>query len=110
MVVSNLLFQGLLYIADTTAKVKCDGSTTCDTGLPVVDSTSIQLQQVLQIVFGAIAAIAVLMIVISGLRFITAQGDPQGVAKARSTILYAVVGLVIAISAEIIVSFVLGKI
>jgi ABC-type polysaccharide transport system permease subunit len=49
------------------------------------------------------------MIVIAGLRFITAQGNPQENAKARNTIVYAVVGLLVALIAEIFVSFILGK-
>jgi hypothetical protein len=49
------------------------------------------------------------MIVIAGFRFIAGEGNPQEVSKARSTILYAVIGLIVAISAEIIVSFTLGN-
>lgn len=52
----------------------------------------------------------VVMIIISGIRFITAQGDSSGVASARSALTYALVGLVIAALAQVIVHFVLGKI
>lgn len=91
------------------ALVQCVGGGTCDTGLPMVAAGHDQLQQILQIVFGTLAAISVLMLVISGLRFITAQGNPQETAKARNTIVYAVIGLVISVSAEAIVAFVLSK-
>jgi hypothetical protein len=87
-----------------------DGTTDCDTGLQKVDLGSGQLHQVLTIVFGALAALSVLMIVISGLRFITAQGEPAEIAKARKTIIYSVAGLAISVSAEVIVAFVLGKV
>lgn len=82
----------------------------CETNLPKVGAGTTQVQQILAIVFGAIAALAVLMIVIAGLRMITAQGNPQEVAKARSTILYAIIGLVIALTAEAIVALTLGKV
>jgi hypothetical protein len=95
------------YVAGATAV--CLGGGNCDTGLPTAAANSSALQHLLQIVFGIFGAIAVLMIVIAGLHFIEAQGDPSKIAKARNTIIYALVGLVIAISAEIIVSFVLGK-
>ncbi|MGC1176499.1 MAG: hypothetical protein WA843_00350 [Candidatus Saccharimonadales bacterium] len=81
----------------------------CSTGLPLVTAGSDQLHQVLQIVFAVAAALAVLMIVVAGLRFITAQGNPQEVSKARSTIAYALVGLLVALAAEAIVSLVLNN-
>ena len=77
------------------------------TGLPHASASSTNLQQILQIVFGVVGALAVLFIVIAGLRFVLAQGDPQDVAKARSTIIYALVGLLIALAAEAIVSLAL---
>jgi hypothetical protein len=96
----------LSHFAQTGA-VNCEPNTTCDTGLPKVTATSGAISSILQVVFGVLGAIAVLIIVIAGLRFITAQGDPQGVAKARSAILYAAIGLIVALSAEVIVTFVL---
>lgn len=52
---------------------------------------------------------AVIMIIISGLRFITSHGDPQTVNGAKNTILYSVVGLVIIVLAQGIISFIVGK-
>ena len=56
-----------------------------------------------------IAVIAVLIIVIAALNIVTAGGDPAKVAKARSTILYALIGLIIAISADVIVALIAGR-
>ncbi len=81
----------------------------CDTGLPQVALTAGSIQSVLQIVFGVLGAVAVIIIVIAGLQFIASQGDPQGVAKARMTIIYAAIGLGISLMAEAIVTFVLGR-
>lgn len=86
------------------------GTLFCETNLPRVGAGTTQVQQILAIVFGTIAALAVLMIVIAGLRLITAQGNPQEIAKARSTILYAVIGLIIALTAEAIVALVIGRV
>lgn len=52
---------------------------------------------------------AVIMIIIGGLRYITSGGDSSGVASAKNTIIYAVVGLVVVAMAQFIVRFVLGK-
>lgn len=98
------------YVAAGTALANCgNNTTTCDTGLPLVGASSIQLQQVLQIILAVFGAVAVLMIVIAGLKFVSSQGNPQAVSKARSTILYSIIGLIIIASAEAIVTFVLGK-
>lgn len=60
----------------------------------------------LQIVFGTTGAIALLIIVISGFRYVIASGDPSAVAKARSTILYAIIGLAVALAGFSIVTFI----
>jgi len=82
----------------------------CSTGLPIVGASSVQLQQILQIVLGIFGAVSVLIIVIAGLKFVTSAGNPQSASKARNTILYAIVGLAVILAAEAIVSFVLGKV
>jgi uncharacterized membrane protein len=78
-------------------------------GLPTTTAGSPQLQDILQIAFGILAALAVLFIVIGGLRLVTSQGNPQESGKARATVVYAVVGLIVALLAEAFVSFVLGS-
>jgi hypothetical protein len=53
---------------------------------------------------------AVVMIMVGGFRYITSGGDSASVASAKNTILYALVGLVVAGLAQIIVQFVVKKI
>ncbi len=88
----------------------CPQGGDCDTHLPQVNADAGAVNVALKIVFAIIGAVALIFIMLAGLKFITAQGDPQGVAKARQTIIYALIGLVIALLAEAIVTFVLGKI
>ena len=52
--------------------------------------------------------VAVIMIVYGGIQYITSTGNPAGLAKAKNTILYSIVGLLIVISAAAIVNVVLG--
>jgi hypothetical protein len=54
-------------------------------------------------------AIAVIMIIVGGLKYITSNGDPKAVEGAKNTILYSVIGLIVAILAYTVVNFVLGK-
>lgn len=62
------------------------------------------VQTVLGIVFGIIGALSFLIIVVAGMRYMLAQGDPNATRQSKDTIIYALVGLVIAITAEAIVS------
>lgn len=55
-----------------------------------------------------VGALGVIMIVYGGLRLLLSGGDAAAVTTAKSTILYAVVGLIVAVVAFAIVNFVLG--
>lgn len=73
-----------------------------------VDSASVG--NILQIVFALAGGIALIIITLAGLRFVVANGDPQTVAKAKNTIIYAVLGLVVSLSAYSIVAFYMGRV
>jgi hypothetical protein len=79
-------------------------------GLPTPAADPGTIQNILQIVFGIVGALAFLMIVISGLRYVVSAGNPDRTKRAKDGIVYALVGIVIAISAEVIVTFVVGNI
>lgn len=99
----------LRHFAQDQAQVDCAAAVSCDTGLPKVQATQDQLAIALEITFGIIGALAVIMIIVAALRMISAQGDPQTVARTRQTIIFAAVGLAVAVSAEAIVTFTIGK-
>ena len=77
---------------------------------PLTTGTNGSIERTLQLVWIGIGSVAVLMIVIGGLQYVLTRGDPQKAAKAKNTILYALVGLVISITAWSIVTFVIGRI
>ncbi|MEO9179952.1 MAG: hypothetical protein ABI221_03670 [Candidatus Saccharimonadales bacterium] len=81
-----------------------------NTGLPTSSANADTLKTVLQLGFGVIGAIAVIYLMYAAFRFVRSQGEPQQIAQARMTILYAVVGLAIALSAELLVTYTLGRI
>jgi hypothetical protein len=80
-----------------------------DLDIPQSADTSSALANGLQVFFGIAGAIALIVITVAGLQFVLSQGEPQKIAKARNTILYAIVGLVICILAFNIVGFVVGE-
>ncbi len=56
-----------------------------------------------------IGALSVVMIIIGGLRYVTSGGNATSVTGAKNTIMYAIVGLVIAFVAYAIINFILGS-
>jgi len=75
------------------------------------DNTEVNtiIQTIVNTLLFVLGVIAVIMIVIGGIRYTTSNGDASAVKGAKDTILYAVVGLVVAIMAYAIVNFVLGR-
>ena len=57
-----------------------------------------------------IGAAAVIGIVVSGIRMMTANGDSQAVASARSGLIYSLIGVAIAVLAQALVAYVLDKV
>jgi cytochrome bd-type quinol oxidase subunit 2 len=53
-----------------------------------------------------IGAVSVIMIIVGGLRYVTSNGDQKNVTAAKDTILYAVIGVIVAIVAFAVVKFV----
>jgi hypothetical protein len=70
------------------------------------DSASSMITTVINTLLYVLGMIAVLMIVIGGIRYTTSNGDSSAVKGAKDTILYAIVGLIIAMLAYAIVNFV----
>jgi hypothetical protein len=54
-----------------------------------------------------IGAISVLMLIYGGIRYTTSMGDAKDVESAKNTIMYAIIGVVVALLAYAIVNFVL---
>lgn len=68
-----------------------------------------QIQNIVNILLYVLGAIAVVMIVLGGIRYATSNGDSSAITGAKNTILYAVVGLIVAILAYAIVDFVVSQ-
>lgn len=64
---------------------------------------------VVNILSSVVGVIAVIMIIIAGIRFMTANGNSTSIANARSTMIYALVGLIVVAFAQVIVNYVLHR-
>ncbi len=71
---------------------------------------SSQIETLLMNVYIVAGIVAVIVIVIGGIRYTTSGGDASGVKAAKDTILYAVVGLVVVIMAAAITDFVIKNV
>lgn len=71
------------------------------------DDIKTYLKNGINILLYVLGAIAVIMIIISGILYTTSGGNSGTVTKAKDTLLYSVVGLVVAIFAYAIVNFVI---
>lgn len=66
-------------------------------------------QTITNVLLYVLGAISVIMIIIGGLRYVVSGGNSANVTAAKNTILYAIVGVIIAILSYAIINFVLGS-
>lgn len=73
------------------------------------DDATNTAQDIVNVLLLLIGAVSVIMIVIGGFKYVTSNGDQNQLTSAKNTVLYAVVGLVVAIMASAIVNFVVTQ-
>ena len=74
----------------------CDGSAT-----PI-------FKTITNVLLFIIGAVSVIMLIIGGIRYTVSAGDSSAVTAAKNTIMYAIIGIVVAILAFAVVNFVIG--
>jgi hypothetical protein len=72
-------------------------------GLPAL------LKIIINILLFVIGAVSVIMIILGGIRYTLSNGDASQITSAKNTILYAVIGLIVALLAYAIVNFVVDQ-
>ena len=60
---------------------------------------------IINFVLGFLALVAVIFVIVGGIRIMTAGGNEENVTKGRKTIVYAIIGLIVVFFARVIVSF-----
>lgn len=112
-------FVPVAALAQTQTQVQCDpkqGNITTGAQCAQANSQPSALfgdgglfSTIANILIFLVGAIAVIMLIWGGLQYVISAGDSKRVESAKSTILYAIIGIVIAILAFAIVSFVTGQ-
>jgi|SRR5581483_1975458 len=84
------------------------GTTDCTTGATDTNFQNL-LTKIINVFTIVVGVIAVIMIIVGGLRYITSGGESGKVGSAKTTIIYALIGLVVVALAQLIVHFVLNQ-
>lgn len=88
-----------------TQKTDKKGNKYCDGG----NSLTVIFSTVTNILLFLVGAIAVIMLIIGGFRYVTSNGDQNSVTGAKNTIMYALIGIVVAFLAFAAVNFVTSQ-
>ncbi len=76
-----------------------------NTGTGDVDSIKNLIVRIILIVLDFITLIAVIYVIIAGIRLIVSGGDEGEKDKAKKTIIYVIVGIIVILFARVLVSF-----
>ena len=94
------------YLPGVLQQSASGGALVCNPSLTSINDIWLVVAAVIEILLRLAALAAFVFIIIGGVKLITSQGDPGALAKARSAILNAVIGLVIAVTAAFLVTFI----
>ncbi len=78
--------------------------------LPKVTPSGDNVQNVLNAAFVVAALLAIAFVAFGGFQYTISSGDSNGIARAKNTIIYALIGLAVTLSAAVIVNFVIGRV
>ena len=116
MVLASLLMVGAVVATTQPAGAvdlfngNCnDASAVCKQVSGGSGKASSLVQSIITLLLWLIGIISVIMIIVGGIRYALSGGDSNSINGAKNTILYAVIGLVVAMLAYAIVGFVTGS-
>jgi hypothetical protein len=115
-IVTLLSFAPTAVLADANSDIVTSGACQanpnavgCAGGFHILGNGGI-VTNIINVVIFAVGMVSVIMIIIGGLRYTLSGGDSAGIRSAKDTIIYAIVGLAVAILAYIIVQFIIGRV
>ncbi|MEO7617326.1 MAG: pilin [Candidatus Saccharibacteria bacterium] len=111
---------GLVAVSAPAYAVDCNSSLTLQCGVDSAGTTDTQgktlfgpkgiFQNIASILIFIVGAVAVIMLIVGGLRYVLSAGDSKNVTAAKDTILYAIVGIVVALLSLALVNFVVSSV
>lgn len=85
---------------------RCNDAATSGTCAQNLNHISTLAGNITNIALGLVATISVLFLIYGSITYVTSAGNPDSLGRAKSTILYSILGLVLAILAYAIINFV----
>jgi len=104
MIVPFVVVQGASPITINQPDIETNADPTGQGSLNFTDTTS----AVINYLIGFLGLIALVVVLVGGFKWMTAGGDEKKVKAAKDTLIAGIVGLIIVLSAWVIVRFVLG--
>ena len=92
-----------LTLEEGAQAARCDG---CPENLFGDDGV---FKQITNTILYGVGVVAVIVLIIGGIKYLISGGDSKKVTDAKNTILYAIIGLVIAVLSFAIVNFVIAS-
>lgn len=107
VLLANVILNAIriALIGNTTLNQNCANEITPGSGYGCIEPGAL-VANTIQWVISIAGIVALVFVVIGGISYMTSAGDPGKVKKAKDTILYALIGLVIVALAHIITAFV----
>lgn len=94
---------------DGTAQQACEGVRAAGGGNCGGNRFEDFMKSIVNILLFIIGTISVIMIIVGGLRYVLSGGDAGSIKAGKDTVIYAIIGLVVAIMAYAIVNFVISS-
>ncbi len=108
---ATFLLSGLSAVLPASAMTLREGAEAarCDECPTDLFGDNGVFKQVSNTVLFIVGVVAVIMLIIGGIKYVVSGGDAKKVTDAKNTVLYAIIGLVIAFFAFAIVNFVISS-
>jgi hypothetical protein len=87
--------------------IKTQANASCGSGANTLEKIFTGVLNILSVIVGLAA---VIMIIVAGLKYVTSSGDSNAIGEAKRTLLYAIIGLIVAALSQFIVRFVLSEV
>lgn len=101
--VTTMAGASAITLQEGAQAAQCDG---CPANL--FGETGV-FRQVTNVILYIVGIVAVIMLIVGGIRYVISGGDSKKVTDAKNTVLYAIIGLVICFFAFAIVNFVISS-
>lgn len=97
------------YLDRQTTTDELTGAQVCDFKINGLSDVWLVVAAVIEILLRVSSMIAIGIIIYGGVSYVISQGAPDKTKKAQATVINAVIGLVLSVTAAAIVSFVAGR-